>query len=1165
MQRISYFCKFCHKQIASIASMGKDNLIIEKIDQFIRKYYQNQLIKGFLYTATLSLSLFIVIIVLEHFGYFGTTLRMLLLLLFVVVLLLLLTFYIVIPLLRMNRIGRCLSYEEAARIIGRHFPEVKDKLLNLLQLQQNGKIVDNILLQAAIEQKTAQLRPVPFTNAVDFSGNHKYIKYAVVPAVLIIAVLCVAPSFITEPSRRLLHPTVYYEKPAPFSFVIENDTLTAVRHDNFLLRVRIEGEVIPVEAYVCLDGVSYRMQQEDKRHYTYLFKNVRENMLFCLVAGEVKSRNYSITVLPNPVVVGFSVLLSYPAYTGKRAERLENIGDIVVPEGTAVQWNFLTRSADTLYFLEEKTVSDSLVNYSTTALLPDKNGRATHSKKILQGMDYGLWVSNRQVVADDTLRYTLSTIRDEGPMIAVMEVSDSLVPERIYFKGRIKDDYGFERLQFVLTVSNAKDSTRNRLDTIELPLGIELSQEFYHSLNLMELQLQLGDKVTYYFKVWDNDAIHGSKVAVSQTFEVQIPTEGELDDLLQQNYDQIQDKATQSMNELKQLQQEIDDLLRNLVGKKDLSWQDKQQLQQLAEKQRKVRNELQKMQKQIQENNRLEEHYREQNEEIAEKQRELEKLMEKVLSEEMKAMMEEMGRLMEQLDRNKVQEQLQNMKVKQEELSKQLDQNIELMRRLELEKKVEEAVRKVDDMAQRQKHLAEESKENKGKENRQLQEKQTELNQEFKALQEELRQIQEDYKKLDDPEHFETNQQLQQSIEQHQQQAGDKLQRGKKQQAGEEMQQAGEKMQQLSEQLQQSQLQMEQQNIAEDSEQIRRLLKNLVQLSFNQEELMEEVQHVMMQDPKYQEIISAQNKVKTDFRNVNDTLLSIAKRQLAVASAIHKELAAVNSNIAKSLNDLLFYNQTFYGRSRNVPAATAMQYTMTSLNNLSLILAESLDKMQDQMRKNQQQQGQKCNKPNGKQKSKGSCSNPGNSSPSPKSMKEMQDALNKQMESLRQQLNKQGDKQGRAKIGEKQDLSEQFARMAAEQEQIRRMMEEYGREMKQNSPGNKKLAREIDEMMRQMEQTETDLVNRTITNQTMKRQQQIMTRLLEHEKASLKQRKEERRESTEAKDMFQPSQGDLEKYEQLQNTNLELFRVAPPSLSPYYKNKVNDYFYKFKM
>ena len=135
--------------------------------------------------------------------------------------------------------------------------------------------------------------------------------------------------------------------------------------------------------------------------------------------------------------------------------------------------------------------------------------------------------------------------------------------------------------------------------------------------------------------------------------------------------------------------------------------------------------------------------------------------------------------------------------------------------------------------------------------------------------------------------------------------------------------------------------------------------------------------------------------------------------------------------------------------------------------------------------------------------------------------------------------------------------------MAAQQEMIRRMMQEYGTEMKSSSGGDPKLAREIDQMMRQMEQTETDLVNRTITQQTIQRQQQIMTRLLQHEKAEMEREKEERRESHEATDIYsQPSPAEIEKYSrQLQPTSDQL-RTVPPTLSPFYRQKVNDYFYR---
>jgi len=366
----------------------------------------------------------------------------------------------------------------------------------------------------------------------------------------------------------------------------------------------------------------------------------------------------------------------------------------------------------------------------------------------------------------------------------------------------------------------------------------------------------------------------------------------------------------------------------------------------------------------------------------------------------------------------------------------------------------------------------------------------------------------------------------------------------------------------LSEALAEAELDAEQQDLAEDAEEVRQLLKNLVRLSFNQEELIGDLGTIYIQDPRYQSIIARQNRIKDDFRSVEDSLRSMARRQMTVASAISKDLAAVNSGISRSLNGLLNMNQSFYGNYRNTGAATHMQYSMTSLNNLALVLAESLDQMQNQMRQNSQKK--KNGQCKNSSKSGSQCNNPGKGKPSPKSMREMQQELNKQMEALRKQLEKQGNKPGgRHKIGQGQSVSEEFAKMAAQQEMIRRMMQQYGQELKEGDAGNSKLAKEIDQLMRQMEQTEADLVNRTITKQTIARQQQIMSRLLEHEKAEMEREKEERRESHEAGDLYsQPSPAEIEKYNRQSRPAADQLRTVPPTLQPFYRQKVNDYFYR---
>ncbi|MBP5536284.1 MAG: hypothetical protein J6X62_05770 [Bacteroidales bacterium] len=1130
------------------------NQIIYKLDSFIRKYYKNRLIKGTIYSVALLVSLFLLVVVLEYFGYFSVWVRTVLFWLYLAAFLCVLGFYVVSPLLKMYRLGRCISYDEAARIIGRHFPEVEDKLLNLLQLQRMGETSDDPLLLAGISQKTASLSPIPFTNAVNLKGNRKYLVYAVVPLSLLLIACIVAPSFITEPSKRIINHSTYYERPAPFSFVVLNQELRVPQQEDFMLNVEVRGDVVPNEAYVNVGGKMYHMQAVDKTHFSYLFKNVQKGFGFHIQSVGVESAEYVLEVLPKPVVVDFQVALSYPSYTRKSNEVLNNEGNITVPEGTVVEWIFQTKDVDTLRFL---------VNDASSSLVPDKRGSINHRHKVFGSLNYGFITSNRYALNSDTLKYAISAISDNAPLITVTELRDSVLDDRVFFKGRIKDDYGFSKLVFTAELSNAKDSTRNTKKQQQLAVGQELSQEFYYSTDFSELGAQPGDQLIYYFEIWDNDAVNGAKCTRSQVKEIKIPTQEELESILESNTASAQKQAEMSMSELKALQEEINELMRKLVDKKELTWQDKKQMEELAKKQQEVKSQLEKMQQQLKENARLEEKYRDRSQKIAEKQRELDRLMNEVLNEEMKEMMKEIEKLMEEVDKKKVQEQLEQLKTKNEDIEKQIDQDLELMKRLELEKKVEETMKKTEELADKQRELSEKSKAKNSKEQKdELLEKQKELNNEFQEIKKEIEDIQSGYKKLDKNADFDINKELLQRIDQKQKSSESKLQQGKNKEASEQQKSAADDLDELSEKL--AEAESAQQNTAEDAEKIRQLLKNLVALSVEQESLIGELNSTYIQDPKYQEIIASQNKIKSSFVNVEDSLRLIAKRQLSVASVINKELEAVNSNISKSLNSLLQFNQSFYGNARNYSSGQSMQYSMTSFNNLALVLAESLDKMQNEMRQNQQQKKNGSCKNSGSQCKSGSNSSQGKGKPSAKSLRQMQEELNKQLNALKKQMgNSQGSGTKRTRIGDKSSMSEEFARMAAQQEQIRRLMQEYGNEMKQQSGGSSKIAQEIEAMLKQMEQTETDLVNRTISQQTINRQQQILTRLLEHEKAEMQREKEQRRESREAKDIYQPSPADMEQFKRLEQRGLELFSPLPPTLSNYYKNKANDYFYKF--
>ena len=115
---------------------------------------------------------------LEYFSYFTPTVRKVLFFSYLGVFAILLVFFVLIPLFKYFGLGRQLSREQIAKMVGSYFPEIDDKLLNLLQLQdqlEQGDYKSYELLETAIQTKTAQLKPFPFVKAIRFENTTRYL------------------------------------------------------------------------------------------------------------------------------------------------------------------------------------------------------------------------------------------------------------------------------------------------------------------------------------------------------------------------------------------------------------------------------------------------------------------------------------------------------------------------------------------------------------------------------------------------------------------------------------------------------------------------------------------------------------------------------------------------------------------------------------------------------------------------------------------------------------------------------------------------------------------------------------------------------------------------------------------------------------------------------
>ena len=112
------------------------NILIQKLNSFIRKFYLNQMLRGLIWFVAVFAMFFLLLNAFEYYSWSSVGVRTTLFYVYLALNLFILARLVVIPLMKLFRIGKIINDEQAARIIGDHFPEVRDKLLNVIQLKK---------------------------------------------------------------------------------------------------------------------------------------------------------------------------------------------------------------------------------------------------------------------------------------------------------------------------------------------------------------------------------------------------------------------------------------------------------------------------------------------------------------------------------------------------------------------------------------------------------------------------------------------------------------------------------------------------------------------------------------------------------------------------------------------------------------------------------------------------------------------------------------------------------------------------------------------------------------------------------------------------------------------------------------------------------------------
>ncbi|MCQ2301271.1 MAG: hypothetical protein MJZ94_01430 [Bacteroidales bacterium] len=1088
------------------------NGLLQKIEAFAKKFYLNRLVQGVLVGAVLWMVFFLLINGLEYFSWFPPKGRFVLFLFLLLGSAFVLVYYFLIPLVNLIRFRKKMSVEQAATLIGKFFPDIQDKLLNTIQLTNDLKLdSDNELLAATIEQRTAKLSPIRFTDAVDLRANLKYlgIFFGLLAVVLLLVIFF--PKFAVQPTQRIVNYEQTFEKPLPYQVEIQSYELEVNQGSDLKFDIVVTGERIPDAFFVKSDLGQQLMTKSTTNDFSYTFKNLYNSLDFQVVGGDYKSLPIHISIHPNPALLSYRAELHYPAYIHRENEVAEAKTRLIVPQGTDLSFHFLTRDA-----LRVFVVCDSLSNE-----LEIDGDNSVYQFVASTSTQFALHFENEWNQSVEPLNFVVDVLPDAYPDIRVESFDEKLSTD-VFFSGLATDDYGFSKLTFNCLVKQPIEKN------IVLPVALDVQQtrtSFFYHFNMDSLGIMPGQNMEVFFEIWDNDGFHGPKSKRSETFTYYKPSEAALDSIADQSAEDITERLQEKSQEAQKLQDDIEKMLQDLIQKKDLDWSDKEKMKDLIEKQNAIQEEWNELQKEQQELSDFMKDHELGNEELLKKQEQINKLFEEVIPDEMQKMMDELQKLLDEMPREQMQQMMQDIKKNNQTMQEMLDRNLNLLEQLKMEKDITDLAEKLNQLGEELQKQEQDEASHEGEKSAQ------EAQDEFQKMMDELDQMIEKNQTLNDPLNLEKDEVMEGEINQDLEEAGDSEQSGDQQKSQQQKQKAGQKMQEMANSMMMNMQGGGMEQLAEDAHLMRILLENVVHSSHEQEDLLLQIGQMRTDDPSLVEKIVRQKEIADNFDMVRDSLRNMAMRQPMVQNFVFDELHIIENqtNLAmENLNNL-----------RLSQAVRNQQTSMMSMNNLALMLAESLEQMENSM----QSDGMPM---------KGNNSKPGKKGQqSMKNMQQMQQQLGEQLKQLQEQMQKGQIPQG--------SMSEEFARMAAEQEMLRQGMQQLLDEMKQNGQmGDDGL----NQIIKDMEKLEEDLVNKRLTRQTLQRNQEILSRMLESQKAQEKRDQDEKRKSNEYKGSKFERQIDELFYEQQLKKNQEFLKTQPIEFAPYYKSKINEYYLK---
>ena len=594
-----------------------------------------------------------------------------------------------------------LSQQRFALFVERRCPPLQQRLISALELSDADPTLHSPALLAAVSERAAALlRAADPSQILDRRPLYTYLR--LLGGAAAVALLCgvLFGDELAQAAQRCAHPLTTYERPPRTLITVQPGDLEVIKGEDATLQVHFAGHK-PRRARIMRRAsieAPYQIEElvvDRADSVAYTFPQIQRSFRYAIAADDDRSPEYEVRVIEPPAVTRLRLHYQYPAYSQLPDRIEEEGGDIQGLPGTRVA----------LEIAANKPLSKATLVLNDTLSIPAQFDAATArvAFQIERTGAYHIALVDRKGATNrNPIRYAIQVREDQKPEVAITDPGhDSDLPEslKVLLKAEASDDFSVEEIALVYRVNNGPEQHR------ALPISPQREVLVSHIWDLSATSLLPEDRIYYHLEALDNNQVSGPQKGQSRQYVLRFPSLYEL----YSEADQAQGEQLSSLEELAaegQAHQEyIERVRRELLKSEELSWEQKKELEATLEAEAERARAVEELAAELEKTIDSMKTEGTGTEELLDKLDHIRELMGDIATPEMQQALADLQKAASDPDPQALAEALKRFNEDQQAFQQRLDRTIALLEQVRTEQQLRAIVEQASELARRQSQI----------------------------------------------------------------------------------------------------------------------------------------------------------------------------------------------------------------------------------------------------------------------------------------------------------------------------------------------------------------------------------------------------------------------------------------------------------------------------